>query len=72
MLTVKGCDYRDGGKNRVYTFSNLSTVVETPEVPGKARFRFYDLAGHTIHTGAVKQEMKAAIERYKTKWRLAK
>jgi hypothetical protein len=72
MLNVKGCEYRDNGRSRVYTFSNLSTAVEVPEYPGKARFRFYDIRGYAIHKGAVKQEMKAAIERYKTKWRLAK
>ena len=72
MLNVKGCEYRDGGKTRVYTFSNLATAVEVPEYPGKTALKFYDVAGHAIHTGAVKREMKAAIERYKNKWRLAK
>lgn len=72
MLNVKGCEYRDNGASRVYTFSNLSTAVEVPEYPGKARFKFYDVAGHPIFKGAVKLEMKQAIERHKAKWRLAK
>lgn len=72
MVIVKGCEYRDNGKTRVYTFNNLATVVEVPDFPGKTGLRFYDVAGHTIHTGAVKREMRQAIERYKSKRRLAK
>lgn len=72
MLNVKSCEYRDGGKTRIYTFSNLATATEVPEYPGKAGLKFYDNAGHTIHTGAAKREMKQATERYKSKWRLAK
>lgn len=72
MLNVKGCEYRDGGKTRIYTFNNLATATEVPEYPGKAGLKFYDIAGHAIHTSAVKREMKQAIERYKSKWRLSK
>lgn len=72
MLNVKGCEYHDNGKKRIYTFSNLSTAVEVPEYPGKSRTKFYDNRGYSIHRGAAAQEMKAAIERYKAKWRLAK
>lgn len=72
MLNVKGCEYRENGRFRIYTFSNLSTVVEVADYPGKTGIKFYDIAGHTIHNGGVKREMKAAIARYKSKWRLAK
>lgn len=72
MLNVKGCEYLENGKRRIYTFSNLATAVEVPDLPGKSGLKFYDVANHTIHTGAVKREMAQAIERYKKKWRLAK
>lgn len=72
MLNVKGCEYRDNGKTRVYTFSNLATAVEVPEYPGSAGLKFYDVAGHAIHKAGDKREMKQAIARYKSKWRLAK
>lgn len=72
MLNVKGCEYRDDGKTRIYTFSNLSTAVEIPAYPGKAGLKFYDVAGHAIHTSTRKREMKQAIERHKSKWRLAR
>lgn len=72
MLNVKGCEYRDNGANRVYTFSNLSTAVEVPGYPGNTGLKFYDVAGHAIHKAGDKREMKQAIARYKSKWRLAK
>ena len=72
MLHVKGCEYQDGGKKRIYTFSNLSTAVEVPEYPGRAGLKFYDVTGRPILKSPVKTEMKQAIERHKAKWRLAK
>lgn len=72
MVIVKGCEYRDNGKTRIYTFNNLATAVEVPDYPGKTGLKFYDVAGHTIHTSAIKREMKLAITRYKSKGRLAK
>lgn len=72
MLNVKECDYQDGGKKCVYTMTNQSTVIEVPEYPGKSRLRFYDVRGYAICKGVVKQEMKAAVDRWKAKWRLAK
>ncbi|MGL3099484.1 hypothetical protein [Enterobacter asburiae] len=72
MLNVKGCEYLDQGKKRIYTFSNLATAVEVPEYPGIAGLKFYDVAGHAIHKAGDKREMKQAIARYKSKWRLAK
>jgi hypothetical protein len=72
MLNVKGCEYLDQGKKRIYTFSNLATAVEVPEYPGSAGLKFYDVAGHAIHKTGDMREMKQAIARYKSKWRLAK
>lgn len=72
MVIVKGCEYRDNGKTRVYTFSNLATAVEVPEYPRNVGIKFYDVTGHAIHKADDKREMKQAIARYKSKWRLAK
>lgn len=72
MLTVKGCEYLENGKRRVYTFSNLATAVEVPEYPGKAGLKCYDNRGRTICKGSTRLEMKQAIARHKSKWRLAR
>lgn len=71
-LYVSDCQYPDNGAKRVYNLSDGSILVEHPGLPGKLRMEYYDARGRRVYSGKERQPMKQAVERHKTKWKLAK
>ncbi|ECF6948262.1 hypothetical protein XZ42_26265 [Salmonella enterica subsp. diarizonae] len=71
-LTVTSAQYPRPGERHIYNMNNGSVFEELPRLPSRSGVRCYDAAGHRIYKTAVINEMKAAVKRYKEKWRLAK
>lgn len=60
-----GCEFRDDGDKRIYSFSDSSIVVENPKYPGKARYQFFDSRNRTLRDQAVTASMKKSVENFK-------
>lgn len=69
-IDVRKLEYQDNGTRRTYTFSNGNIAVESLNLPGHARFIFYDRYGNTIYMAPMRVAMKRAIERHKKQWRV--
>ncbi|MBK5072548.1 hypothetical protein I2492_05935 [Budviciaceae bacterium CWB-B4] len=67
LLSVVGCEFQQDGAKRIYTMTNKSVAIEHPAYPKKSQLRFYDSRGYAINKASLKQELKKAVELYKTK-----
>lgn len=65
MITVIGCEFQEKGARRIYSFSDASTAVECPQLPGKSRFRYYDSRNRAIYDRSSCVAMKKGVEQFK-------
>jgi len=69
MLNLTDAIYQQPGKRQEYRLSDGSAVVELPVFPSSSRWQFWNNLNHRVFSKSSQAAIKAAVERYKKRWR---
>lgn len=65
-VSVSSLVYQEGGTKRIYTLTDGCTAIEFAQIPGRARFNFFNQHGNAIygvHTVPPSRERSINIKR---------